>query len=444
MMARRPHSSYARRFEANMNYPVPPQIEAARQRLAQAIRAVEKRDVDVKAAPWAELEKSVIKLLGGPFRPEVAEHQFIALGLAAILGDRLAREQGAFWFPNREALEGAVLGFPDALIMLSPFGAVVDSLRQARLDRLDDVLKEIRTALASAKFSAAAKAGAPRLTPVDYQRLFDPGFVQFVSIDPKKAKAALDGTPEQLSRDIRDALSRAGSQLPQEVRSQLEAQLLGSLQRLEQGRPLVDQAERAPRLLELAMHLQATVASTATAPEELWQEMVMPLLFIGAPESFPPLEDDELEAFRQGVEPVALFAELVPYQSPAPEEGLLGAFPVEELSLPHPAFEKLGSVRLVKLGGGGIRPLLERFDEQKAREAVRRFSQHLEEKAGKPEKAAPGQLLDAAMSLLGDLKKAAAAEGELHLRRTTEAEALSDGALDVLRGALQGPRLIIV
>ena len=39
--------------------------------------------------------------------------------------------------------------------------------------------------------------------------------------------------------------------------------------------------------------------------------------------------------------------------------------------------------------------------------------------------------------------KAAPADAELVLRRLTETEALSDGALSAVREALQGPRIIL-
>src|SRR5688572_24095000 len=100
-----------------MAHPVPPQVEAARRHLDEDLKQADQA-LDSATASWAEIEKSVIKLLGGPFRIEQPEHQLIALGLAGIFADRLEKEAGAFWFPNRDAQEGASLGFPDAVIVL--------------------------------------------------------------------------------------------------------------------------------------------------------------------------------------------------------------------------------------------------------------------------------------------------------------------------------------
>ncbi|MBI3184889.1 MAG: hypothetical protein HYZ28_22345 [Myxococcales bacterium] len=426
-------------------FPTPPQIELARERLVARMQEVEKRKIDAQSASWVEVERAVIKLLGGPYRPEDPEHQLIALGIAGLFGERLAQEHGAFWFPNREAIEGAVMGFPEAVVMLSPFGAVVESLGAARLERLDEVAREIRTAVGRVKFSATPQPPPARLTPLDYQRLFDPGFVQLVAIDGAKAKTVYEGTPAHLLREVRDGLARAGAKLPPEARQQLEGQLTTALQRLEQSRPLFHQLGRGPRLPELLVHLFGTVASTGCAPEELWQDLVFPLLHIGAPEKFPPLDQEEIAAYQQGMDPLLLFVEVVPYQTSAPEEGLMGAFAGEELSLPHEAFGKAGSLRLVKLSASRLRPLVAQFDEAKVRDAVGRFSAYLRAKAEKaPPAGAVAHLLDAALELLRDLKRVMSATGELHLRRITEAEAASEGALAAVREVVQGPRLILV
>jgi hypothetical protein len=162
-----------------MSMPMPPQLESAFSQVSTALNSIEGRPVDLAKAPWAEVEKGVIKLLGGPFKVEKPEHQVVAMALAVGLAQRLHEAHQAFWFPYRETPEGASLGFPETLIMLSPFGAVVDALRSARLEKLEDIAKEIRNTLAQVKFSGAA--GAMRLAPEDYMRLFDPAFVQLVA-----------------------------------------------------------------------------------------------------------------------------------------------------------------------------------------------------------------------------------------------------------------------
>ncbi|MFZ5440410.1 MAG: hypothetical protein ACOZQL_10395 [Myxococcota bacterium] len=429
-----------------MAMPRPPQLDSAFQQVSAVLSQVQGKPVDLVKDSWADLEKGVIKLLGGPFDPGQMEHQVVALGLAAALGDRLHADHQAFWFPYRETPEGASLGFPEALIMLAPFGAVVDALAQGKLERLEEVTKTIRNSLAQAKFGGG---GQPlRLGPEDYMRLFDPGFVQVVGVDGAKLKQGFDLSPERAAIDVRDAIGRA-AKLPAEVKKQLEQQLVGAIQRLEPGKPLITQAARAPRVVETVGLLYGATTSTGPAAEEFWQDVVMPLLFVGAPATFPPLDEEELTAAKQGVDPLFLFLEVVPFQFKAPEgEGLLGAFPVGSLSLPAPEFKGMNQVRLIKVGLDAVKEPLAAFDAQKTRDALKRFGDYLKEKGGVASAPAQGaeeakMMLDAAMTLLGDLKQAVAQGRDVYVRRMTEAEAASEPALAQVRQALSAPRIIL-
>lgn len=431
-----------------METPQPPQLAAARAQLEAVIEQVEKRKVDLLTAPWAEIEKAVIKVLGGPFQINQPEHQVIALGLAASFGARLAVEHKAFWFPSRESPEGATIGFPDALIMLSPFGAVLDSLMASKLEKLDDVAKDIRTSLAQVKFGAGGGMSQQKLSPGDYQRLFDPGFVQVVAVDPQKALAAWNTPPNRLALDVKESLVRIGNKLPDQVKQQLEAQLVQSLQRLEAGKPLLEQIMRAPRVAELVDHLWGATHNTGSAPEEFWQDVVMPLVYIGSPDKFPELDDESLAAAKQGVHPFFLFLDVVPFQTSAPEdEGLLGAFPAASLALPHKAFEQVGNVRLIKVGVDAVKDPLSKFDAAKTREAIAKFAEYLKTQGGAAVadqgKAEAEQMLGAALSLLEEFKKIVASGKDVYVRRLTEAEAGAEQAMTQLRNALQGPRIIL-
>jgi hypothetical protein len=219
-----------------------------------------------------------------------------------------------------------------------------------------------------------------------------------------------------------------------------------SLQRLDATKSLADQVERAPRLVELMAHMVATVGGTGCAPEEFWSEIVLPLLFIGVPAQFPPLDEEELEAYSQGAEPLALFVDVVPHAHKAPEEGLLGAFDMTDIGLPHPSFSKVGSLRLIQINSTRLKGLLEQFDPEKTADVVKRFTQYLAEKSGKTaaEESPQGkEMLQAAIMLLTDLKKATIPQGPLCLRRLTEAEAASEQALSLVRRALQSGRIIL-
>jgi hypothetical protein len=88
------------------------------------------------------------------------------------------------------------------------------------------------------------------------------------------------------------------------------------------------------------------------------------------------------------------------------------------------------------------------YDVRGTRASLDAFAKYVSEKAGKPIAAsAPGkQMEDAGLALLAELKgllEGAPADAQLVMRRLTETEALSDGALAAVREAMQGPRIIL-
>ncbi len=429
-----------------MAHPAPPHVQSAQAQVAAALQQVEGKPVDLLKVPWTEIEASIPKLLGGAFQVNDPNHQGLALGLAGAFAERMFNEHGAFWFPNRDSPEGATLGFPDAIIMLSPFGAVMESLSQGgKLSKLEDLAADIRRSLGQVRFAPGA-AGQQKLGPEEYRRLFDPGFLQFVVLDAAKAKSTFEAKPDALARDVREALGRTQPPLPQEARQQFEGQIVQSLTRLDAAQPLSEQMDRAPRIAELMGHLFATIGGTGAAPEEFWGEIVLPLLFIGSPANFPPVDDEETQAFTQGAPTLALFVDVVPHAVQAPEEGLLGTFEQSDLTLEHPGFGKVGALRLIKVNAERIRKLLEQFDPDKTVDAVRRFTKHMEDKAGKgaPPNPQNEEMLKAATVLLTDLKRAVTeAKGELCLRQITEADAMSEQVVAAVRQALNAPRIIL-
>jgi hypothetical protein len=148
------------------------------------------------------------------------------------------------------------------------------------------------------------------------------------------------------------------------------------------------------------------------------------------------------------VDPLALFLDVVPYSSPAPEDGLLGVFPMQEIDVPHAALAQGGVPRMLVVPRDGLQSKLATYDVRKTRASLDAFAKYVGEKAGQPIAAsAPGkQMEDAGLALLAELKgllEGAPADAQLVMRRLTETEALSDGALAAVREAMQGPRIIL-
>jgi hypothetical protein len=423
---------------------VPPTVELAYQQLKEGLSKVGSGDLDLMKATWADIERGVARLLGGGFDVRRPEHQAVALGVAAVFGKRLEAEHGAFYAQNRESPDGVVIGFPDAVVMLSPFGAALEALTRSDLSRLDATSKEIRSALGRARL--AVSAGPPlRLTAQDYERLFDPALIQLVALDQGRLKELWEMPAGTLSRNVREALDRS-AQLPAEVKKPLESQLLGAVAALDPKKTLVDQIAQAGRLIELAPHLVATVEATRPAPEEFWASIVFPLLFIGAPQTFPPLDEDDRAALKEGVDPLFLYLDVVPYQFQAADEGVLGVFGGDAISAVHPAMAGLAPLRLMALKLDAIGLALQAFDPTRSRDAFERFAAFLRDQTGQPVETRQTQrILDEAAALIRELRAVwdARQKGTTAIRRLTDAEAGGEPTLGLVRKALQGPRIIL-
>ena len=132
------------------------------------------------------------------------------------------------------------------------------------------------------------------------------------------------------------ATRSTGAQAPRGAQEAAREQLLGALGRLERGKPVITQARRAPRVVETVGLLHAATTNTGPAAEEFWQEVVMPLSSSARPASSRRWGRRARGRAKQGVYPLFLFLDVVPFQFKAPEEGLLGAF--TDLQVPAAEF----------------------------------------------------------------------------------------------------------
>jgi hypothetical protein len=423
-------------------------MAAALEDLRRALAGPDGQPIDPITAEWAEIERGVILMLGGAFTPQNPRHLEIVFMLASALAERLRREMGAFWFQNRATPNGATVGFPDAVVVFSPLEAVFEALGRSKLSMLTGLSAELKQAVAKGRGQPGQKLG-----PEDYQRLFDPGLTQFLALDPNALARALAAPVESTARDFEHGFSKMSRDIPEAHRKQVAQEIGGALQRLPAEAPLGDLIPRAPQLVEFVALATSTGAATGIAPVEFWEQLLLPLLHIGAAESFAPLEDDELQAYRQGADPLLLYVDVVPYKTPAADEdGLLGVFPQDAMELVDQRWADAQATRLIKLDPAILRALCAAFDPAAVRAAIERFTAFCAEAAGGAVPAPPLEpgrppLREVVLMLAENLKRLI---GEvdarnliLVLRHATESEASSEQILQDLRRALREPRIVL-
>lgn len=433
----------------NNDVPVPAPMAAALDDLRRTLATPEGRPIDPVTADWTEIERGVILMLGGGFAPQKPQHLQVVFMLASALAERLRRELGAFWFQNRSTPNGASVGFPDAVVVFSPLEAVFEALGRSNLGMLTALTANLREAVTRGR---AAQPGQP-LGPEEYQRLFDPGLVQFLALDPQAMTRALAAPADSTRRDFEHGFSKMSREIPEQAREQVAREIGGALRRLPGETPLEEQIARAPQLAEFVALATSTVVATGIAQSEFWEQLLMPLLHIGAAESFAPLGEEELEHYRQGADPLLLYVDVVPFRTPAADEdGLLGVFPQESISLLDERFGEAPATRLLKLDPAVLRPLVSAFDPAAVRSAIQRFAAACAEAAGQAVEQPPAEpgrppLSEVVLILAEHLKKVMAEVEEknlaLVLRHLTESEASSEPILQDLRRALREPRIIL-
>ena len=93
----------------------------------------------------------------------------------------------------------------------------------------------------------------------------------------------------------------------------------------------------------------------------------MPALHVGVPETFPPLDEDDLANLRKGIEMFAFFVEVIPHKFQADDEGFLGTIPHEQLTTPYADRNvlEIGKGDWVVVNPVHFIPMLEEFDPQK-------------------------------------------------------------------------------
>ncbi|MCL2625240.1 MAG: hypothetical protein FWD46_00270 [Cystobacterineae bacterium] len=438
----------------DMDMDKPPHMEAALSQLVLLLKTAEKRDVDYLNASWSEIEKSVIKVLGGAFKLSKPEHQLIALGLTAVLGEKLLHMHKGFWFSNHDSAAGVSLGFAEAMVVLPPFEAVLDALASANLGKLDALTRNLSNSLSSARLASGIPLlDAPKLDAQLYQHLFDPSFVQLMALDMEKAQALWKRLPSQLMQELKDALGRTGSAFPAKLKAHMENQFQAVFGSMEPHKPMGEQWERHGQTCELAAQLWASFASTGPVSEDFWGEVVFPLLLIGAPEGFPPLEKEELDAVKRGIPALYVFLEVVPYTWPSPDDDLLlGVFEKSTLRPLSPNPSGNTPLRILRVESEFLQKPLSEFSGEKLRATLQRFSAKLKEETGGALAEASAEeashtVLQSAIALLEDLKNVCGPPSKPHalcIRRLTEAEAEVEGAFELIRKSLQGPKLILV
>ena len=396
----------------------PPPLHEPTQRLLEGLLP---RAAD--ALSWAELGPALRALWPGAFEPENPAHRDRPLALWGLAGLRMARAHGGLWFPHREVVGGAAVGFPGTAEVYLPPPAL-DALLGS--GKLEEGLDRAEHALGERLARGLPVTGAPR-TKADFQCLFDAGQMQVLALDVSGLERLLRFTPEVLL----DALFDAGAVTRPDLAPLALRHVFEPLARLPPEIPLGLHAASAPRLLEDLALLFAGSAFTLPVAEELWIDVALPLLKVmpggdaaSGMGAAPAGGRDALER---------LLATADASEGPA---GFLGFFSAAEVHPVLPELPVASAPRLFQVSTEALKVRLSALDEPALRRAHRRLA------APGPDAPGPDELFEEGLGLLAELAaaaQAARAPGHvLGVRRMTVDQARVDERHRGLGLALRG------
>jgi hypothetical protein len=246
-------------------------------------------------------------------------------------------------------------------------------------------------------------ASLDRFLAQHYIRLHTVPLGQWMSMDLGRLALLWAKEPvTNLVAAIKEAGPRLGPQNAQIVDKVVEA-----LSRAPKPESPIAEQTKDRGMFEAIAQIISLRRATAPVAIDILERVVMPALHVGIPDTFPPLDDDDLGALRKGVELFAFFVDVVPHKFQADDEGFLGTIPHEQLSTPYADREVLevGKGDWVVITAAHFAPMVHELDPQKLLDKYDEFVKYVGSNPDAPRRRDDGRMLaDTAIRALADLK----------------------------------------
>jgi hypothetical protein len=236
-----------------------------------------------------------------------------------------------------------------------------------------------------------------------YIRLHTVPLGQWMAMDfAHLAQVWNEGSVAKLIVDIKEKGPRLGPQ-----NAQIVEQVVGALARAKQDEPVAKQTTDRG-LFEAVAQIVGLRRATAPVAIDILERVVMPALYVGVPDKFPPLDDDDLANLRKGTELFAFFVDIVPHKFQADDEGFLGTIPHDQLTTPYGDRNTLeiGKGDWVVINPAHFVPMFREMDPQKLLDKYDEFVKYLATIPEAPRRRDDGRMLaETAARALADLKQ---------------------------------------
>jgi hypothetical protein len=235
-----------------------------------------------------------------------------------------------------------------------------------------------------------------------YIRLHTVPLGQWMSMDfARLAKLWNEAPTKEMIAAVKEAGPRLGP-----GNQQVIDQVVQAISRAKQEEPIAKQTNDRG-LFEAIAQIVALRRATAPIAIDILERVVMPALHVGVPESFPPLDEDDIGNLNKGIEMFAFFVEVNPHKFQADDEGFLATIPHEQLTTPYADRNvlEIGKGDWVVVNPSHFIPMLKDFEPNQLLEKFDEFVTYVRTFPEAPNRRDDGRMLaETAERALADLK----------------------------------------
>ncbi len=319
------------------------------------------------------------------------------------IGETMRRRHGGHWILFGDDPHTWRIGFSKVFLEVAPFMFAEQLLRMGS-GAMRRMVTEIEKIRENHEEQAERDKGQSldRFLAQHYLRLHTVPLGQWMSMDFANLGRLWTKEPTSaLVEAIKEAGPRLGPQNQQIVMRVIEA-----LSRANQEKPVAEQTNDRG-LFEAIAQIVGLRRATAPLAIDILERVVVPAMHVGVPETFPPLDEDDLSNLRKGIELFVFFVEVIPHQHQADDEGFLGSIPHDQLSTPY------GDRNVLEVGKGDwvvvnpayFVPMLKDLDPQKLLDKYDDFVKYVGSQPDAPRRRDDGRMLaETAIRALADLK----------------------------------------
>ena len=335
------------------------------------------------------------------------QHWELWFHFGSWIGETLRRRHGGHWILFGDDPHTWRIGFSKIFLEIAPFVFAEQILRMGSgaIKRMVTEIEKIRESHDEQR-EADKGQSLDRFLSQHYLRLHTVPLGQWMAMDfAGVGKLWTEAPTSVMIEAIRQAGPRLGPQNQQIVERVVEA-----LSRANQEKPVAAQTNDRG-LFEAIAQIVGLRRATAPLAIDILERVVVPAVHVGVPDTFPPLDEDDLHNLRKGIELFAFFVDVVPHRHQADDEGFLGSIPHDQLSTPYADRNvlEIGKGDWVVVNPVYFAPMLADLDPQKLLDKYDDFVKYVGSQPEAPRRRDDGRMLaETAVRALSDLQRCVA------------------------------------